>query len=112
MLDSITLTELENYIKDHKDKINKYYIEKLQELKHYKPQNHLNKLAEKIYAENNIRKALEDNYRLGEAFIMAFVLECFYDKKYKLKDLKDYLKVMIDNDNTLKEYVYECMKDF
>jgi len=48
---------------------------------------------------------------MGEAYIIAFVLECFYDKKYKIKDLQQYLKAIIDGDEELKEYVYDIMKD-
>jgi hypothetical protein len=108
-LDSVTEKELEEYIKEHK-LINKGYKELLNKVKDSKPKSHYMKLIEKN--SENMNTAISNYINLGRAWVIAFVLECFYDNKYKVKDLQCYLKVLMDNDKTLKEYVYECMKDF
>ena len=50
--------------------------------------------------------------KLGSAYMIAFILNSFYDDKYKINDIKCYLKAIIDEDNEVKEYVYDIMKDF
>jgi len=66
--------------------------------------------SEKI--NKNICDLIEQYYRLGEANIISFILNCFYEDKYKSKDIKEYIKAIIDSDNELKEMVYDCMKDW
>jgi len=109
ILDSLTQTELDNYIKDknidlEKDKL----INKLNELR--KPKTHWEKAAQKI--NDDFGKVLNSYFNLGRAWIIAFVLQCFYDDKYKIADLKSYLYAIIKDNPELKEMVYDCMKDF
>ena len=112
MLDSITKTELENYISDKKlmKTKSKEMLELFNRVKVNREQNNLQIISSNL--SKNLQETLDGYYKMGEAYIIAFVLECFYDKKYKIKDLKEYLKTMIDHDKKLKEYVYDIMKDF
>ena len=75
-----------------------------------KQNTHLYIIGDEIGKEFN--ESANKYYKMGQAWIIAFVLECFYDNKYKIKDLQWYLKEIIKQDDTLKEYVYEIMKDF
>jgi len=111
MLDSITRTELENYISDNnlmKTK-SKELLELLDRVKVNREHNHSQIISNKL--GKKLQETIDGYYKMGEAYIIAFVLECFYDKKYKIKDLQQYLKAIIDGDEELKEYVYEIMKD-
>ena len=112
MLDSITKTELENYISDKKlmKTKSKEMLELFNRVKVNREQNNLQIISSNL--SKNLQETIDGYYKMGEAYIIAFVLECFYDKKYKIKDLKEYLKTMIDHDKKLKEYVYDIMKDF
>lgn len=107
-LDSTTEKELDDYIDDRK--INNRFNCLLEQIKRTKPRNH----AEKIYDSigKKIGESIHEYYKFGQAHIIAYVLECFYDDKCKIEDLKYYLKEIIKNDKELKEYVYECMKDY
>lgn len=109
LLDSLSQTELEKYISE-REFINADIKRMMNKIRNNREPNHGNILASKIGAD--IDKSLNSYYKLGQAWIIAFVLECFYDKKYKIADLKEYLKIMIDGDKELKEYVYDLMKDF
>ena len=112
MLDSITKTELENYISDNKlmKTQSKEMLKLFNRVKVNREQNNLQIISSNL--SKNLQETINGYYKMGEAYIIAFVLECFYDKKYKIKDLKEYLKTMIDSDKKLKEYVYDIMKDF
>ena len=112
VLDSITKTELENYISDKKlmKTKSKELLELFNRVKVNREQNNLQIISSNL--SKNLQETIDGYYKMGEAYIIAFVLECFYDKKYKIKDLKEYLKTMIDGDKKLKEYVYDIMKDF
>jgi len=112
VLDSITKTELENYISDKKlmKTKSKEMLELFNRVKVNREQNNLQIISSNL--SKNLQETIDGYYKMGEAYIIAFVLECFYDKKYKIKDLKEYLKTMIDGDKKLKEYVYDIMKDF
>ena len=109
ILDSLSRTELEKYISEREfiDTDIKKMMEKIQT---NRESNHYNSLALRIGMD--IDKNFKSFYKFGQAWVIAFVLECFYDKKYKIADLKEYLKAMIDGDKELKEYVYDLMKDF
>jgi len=112
ILDSLTRTELEKYISDKKliNTKSKELLELFNRVKVNREYNHSQIILNKL--SKNLQETLDGYYKMGEAHIIAFVLECFYDKKYKIKDLKEYLKTMIDGDKKLKEYVYDIMKDF
>jgi len=112
VLDSLTRTELENYISDNKlmNTKSKEMLELFNRVKVNREYNHSQIILSNL--NKNLQETLDGYYKMGEAYIIAFVLECFYDKKYKIKDLKEYLKTMIDHDKKLKEYVYDIMKDF
>ncbi len=110
VLDSLTSKELENYLNTKKDYLNPKAKESLNKIKINREENHYYTISKGI--SDNLEKVLNGYYKLGEAWVIAFVLECFYDKKYKFADLKEYLKAFIDNDKELKEYVYDLMKDF
>jgi len=109
-LNSITEKELEDYIKENK-LINRGYKKLLSIVRDSKPKSHYMKLLEEN-GNNNMNIAISNYINLGRAWVIAFVLECFYDDRYKLSDLQTYLKAMFKDDKVLKEYVYECMKDF
>jgi hypothetical protein len=72
-----------------------------------------NKIATESFEKINktICDSMEQYYKLGEATIIALILNCFYEDKYKSKDIKEYMKSIIDSDNELKEMVYDCMKE-
>jgi len=111
VLDSITRTELENYISDNKlmKTKSKELLELLDRVRANSNHNQSSKIINKL--NKNIQESINGYYKMGEAYIIAFILECFYDKKYKIKDLQQYLKAIIEDDKELKEYVYEIMKD-
>jgi hypothetical protein len=108
-LNSITGKELDDYMKENNFRA-KENQKKFEKIKNIRPETH----QEIIF--NGINKQAGDYissvYNLGQAKVIAFVLECFYDNKYKISDLQYYLKAMIDGNEELKEYVYEIMKDF
>jgi hypothetical protein len=109
ILDSLTQAELDNYINDRNIDLEQDNIYKnLNKIK--KPETHFDKIMLNI--GNDFNNAVNSYYDLGMAFVIAFVLECFYDDKYKINDLKTYLHAMIQDNPELKEMVYECMKDF
>lgn len=109
ILDSLTNKELESYL-NTKDYLNPKAKELLNKIKVNREENHYCTISKGI--SNNLEKVLNGYYKLGEAWVIAFVLECFYDHKYKIADLQEYLKSFIDNDKELKDYVYDIMKDF
>jgi septum formation topological specificity factor MinE len=108
MLDSLTQKELEDYIQNRK--LNNKAKELLELMSQRKSQTHLVKTFQSVNGDFNdiICKYVE----IGKAQIIAFILECFYEEKYKIKDIKSYMKAMISSNKQLKEYVYELMKDF
>ena len=79
-------------------------------MKSNKPETHFIKISNNI--NEKFYKVLNQYRQLGSAYIIAFVLECFYDDKYKIKDIQSYMKALMDDDKQLKEYVYDLMKDF
>lgn len=109
MLDSLTQNEIEQYLTENKLH-SKGIEEKLKELSNRKPETHFKRISDKIQVD--VDKSITAYYKLGMAYVISLVLECFYDEKYKIKDLKTYMKYMIKDDEVLKEYVYDIMKDF
>lgn len=111
-LDTVTSKEIQDYINNNK--LNLEFIKKLKVVKETKPSSYLQKHVEKIsrLANEAHNEVIDKFYKLGKAQIIAFILTCFYDDKYKINDIKYYLKAIIDDDNELKEYVYDIMKDF
>ena len=109
MLDSLSQKELEDYM-SKREFMNIKIKEMLNTINTNRKYNHSQIISNKL--SDNIQKSINGFYKMGEAHIIAFVLECFYDQKYKIKDLKEYLKAMIDHDKELKEYVYDMRKDF
>jgi hypothetical protein len=108
-LNSITSKELDDYVKDNNFR-EKEIQKKFERVKSIKPNTHQEIIFNKINDETG--NYINSIYRSGQAWVIAFVLQCFYNDKYKISDLQQYLKAMIDGDNELKEYVYEIMKDF
>lgn len=109
VLDSLSQKEIDEYI-SNRNLLNTKTKELLDKLKVNRQYNHSNIIFEKL--NKDFGEFLNSYYKMGEAYIIAFVLECFYDEKYKIKDLKQYLKAIIESDKQLKEYVYDMMKDF
>ncbi|HHU55746.1 MAG TPA: hypothetical protein GXZ48_03530 [Acholeplasmataceae bacterium] len=109
ILDSLTQTELDNYIKERKINLK---VDKLMETlnKIKKPESHYARIIQKI--NDDFSNILTSYYNLGMAWVIAFVLESFYDDKYKIKDLKLYLHEIMKNNSELKDMAYDCMKDF
>jgi hypothetical protein len=110
LLDSLSQKELEDYMKDRK--LNKKAREMLELINRYKEgkPNHFVKISNSI--AGNLNDIICKYHKLGQAYTIAFVLEYFYNQKYKLADLKTCMKETMDRDKDLKEYVYDCMKDF
>ena len=109
ILDSLTQKELEQYIKDRNINLNHNELfQKINKIK--KPNSHYERINNKI--NEDFSNVLNSYYQLGMAWVIALVLECFYDDKYKIKDLKTYLYELMKNNKELKEMVYDCMKDF
>jgi hypothetical protein len=109
MLDSLTKKEIYDYIKE-RNIIVKGMKEDFHRIAKVKQPSHFETILSNI--SGNMYETTNEYYRLGEAYIIAFILVCFYDDKYKIKDMKDYMKGLIDGDKKLKEYVYDIMKDF
>lgn len=107
-LDSLTQKELSEYVQDRN--LNNNFKDLLEKVAQHRKRTFGEKCSAKIAEDFN--KAISSYYKVGQAWIIAFCLECFYDNKYKIADLKYYLKQIIENDSELKEYVYELMKDF
>jgi len=108
LLDSLTLNEIDEYIKDRHiidDKLKKM----LEKIKSNRPDNHSQKIFKNLYSP--INKSIEDIYKLGIAAIISQILY-YYNDNYKISELHKYLKDYIKQDEILKEYVYEIMKDF
>ena len=99
---------MDDYIADKK--INLEWIIKFKRIKETKPKSHQHRLVEEI--ANKGQNVNNSFYKLGSAYMIAFILNSFYDDKYKINDIKCYLKAIIDEDNEVKEYVYDIMKDF
>ena len=112
VLDGLTQTELNNYIKDRNIKIeHDELIEKFEKLKAIKkPSDHYSCHAQNI--NDDLFQTLNSYCNLGMAWVIAIVFECFNDNEYKIEDIKKNLRVLIENDKQLKEMVYDCMKDF
>ena len=112
LLDSLTEKELENYLKDRK--INLATNELLRRFKKYKSDNiesnHYGRMCKSV--NGDLENIISKYNKLGMAWVIAFIFACFYDEKYKIKDIKDCLKDLIDDNQELKEYVYDIMKDF
>lgn len=103
----LTSKEIQDYIESNK--LNIEVKGMLAKIGKAKPESHSNRLVLDITEEYN--NAISKFYKIGNAYIIAFILNCFYDDKYKINDIKYYLKEMIDRDLELKEYTYEIMKD-
>lgn len=108
-LDSLTSKELEEYVSS-KGYINSKVKEILNKIQANREEKHTDILFKNI--NEDINSIFSRIYKLGQAWVIAFVLECFYNDKYKISDLQSYLKIMIKDDLKLKELVYEIMKDF
>jgi hypothetical protein len=109
LLNSITSKELDNYIRENQIH-NKELINNFKKVKNTAPDSHMDKIMSGI--SDNFGKVLNSYYKAGQAWVIAFVLECFYNDKYKISDLQKYMKALIKDNKELKEYVYEIMKDF
>ena len=107
-LDTVTEKEMEDYIKDKN--VNLEWIKKFKRIEETRHESHLNRLTEQIYQKNF--DVNDSFYKLGVAYVVAFILNSFYDDKYKINDIKYYLKAIIDGDSETKGYVYDIMKDF
>lgn len=108
-LDSMTCKEFDDYIKESNIP-NKNVQEMMDRIKYRKHEKHFDIVMSKI--NEALGKDINSIYKLGQAWVIAFVLESFYDQKYKISDLQYYMKALIKDDEELKEYVYEIMKDF
>lgn len=107
-LDTVTEKEMEDYIKDRK--VNLEWIRKFKKIQETRHESHLQRLADEINKKSHdINNSF---YKLGNAWIIAFILNFFYDDDYKITDIKQHLKVLMDDDKQLKDYVYDIMKDF
>lgn len=106
-LDSITRVELEQYMKN--TKLNRDARTLLNELSSQRPETHI----ERIYTQlnNDFAELLDKLRRLGQAHIIATVLNFMFDARYSLGDLKDMLYNYCKDDKILQEYVFEIMKD-
>lgn len=108
VLKSLTQKELDDFITKNNINLDRDRMyRKLKEIR--KPETHYHKIGESI--NSDIGKNIHSYYKLGQAWVIAFVLECFYDDKYKIRDMQTYIKAMIKDDDELKEMVYDCMKD-
>lgn len=108
ILKSLTQKELDDFITKNNINLDRDRMyRKLKEIR--KPETHYHKIGESI--NSDIGKNIHSYYKLGQAWVIAFVLECFYDDKYKIRDMQTYIKAIIKDDDELKEMVYDCMKD-
>jgi hypothetical protein len=107
LLDSITINEIDDYIKD-RHIINDDYKKMIERIKINRPDTHFQKIVNNIH--DPVSKGLEYMYKFGMAIMMSRIL-FYYSNKYKISDLQDEIKNTISNDKILKEYVYDYMKD-
>lgn len=108
LLDSLTLKELEDYLK--KKNIDKKKLENLKQIELHKEVkgeiNHSQKLFNKIYSNN-----INDMVYFGQAQIIAYALSFGFHDYITMQDLINFYKRNMDSEPKLKEYVYEIMKD-
>jgi len=112
-LNKLTQNEIDKYIYDNK--INHDYLESLMKIKNRKAsRTHSDRIAKKIFDSfaNQFNRYSFSMYKFGQAQIMAFLLRQSYNKDYKADDIRQHLRILMDNDKELKEYVYEIMKDY
>lgn len=111
-LNGLTKKEIDDYI--GKNKLNVNTISKLKRVRDDLPGTHLLKLTNQCSSEfyKEQEKYLNSLYKIGQAQLVALLLNEFYDADFKVSDVKSFFKIWIDGDKELKDYVYEIMKDY
>lgn len=111
-LKGVTQQELESYINENK--LNLAYIKNLNRIKQVAPKTHFGGITDVVLRNFNkeCRTVIDSVNKLGQAQIIAVLLNQFYDEDYKVSDVKSFFKALMDEDKELKEYVYEIMKDY
>ena len=111
-LKGITQQELEGYIS--RNNLNIAHLKNLNKVKRVAPKTHFIGVTDIIFQNfSKEHQIITDSiYKLGQAQIIALLLNQFYDENYKITDVKSFFKALIDKDKDLKEYVYEIMKDY
>lgn len=98
-----------------KKSANKKRIDILKNIRNNKiSKSHSNQIFDdmnKKYSDSHI-EYVENIYKLGQAQIIALLLNNFYNEDYQISNIKDFFKAWMDNDKELKSYVYEIMKDY
>ena len=111
-LKGVTQQELEGYIS--RNNLNIAHLKNLNKVKRVAPKTHFTGVTDIIFQNfSKEHQIITDSiYKLGQAQIIALLLNQFYDENYKITDVKSFFKALIDKDKDLKEYVYEIMKDY
>ena len=112
-LSGLTQKEVDIFIDENK--INVEYIKKLNKIRNSSlSKTHSQKIFDTITQKfgKEHEEFTESIYKIGQAQIVALLLNQFYDENYKVSDVKSFFKAWMDNDKDLKGYVYEIMKDY
>lgn len=112
-LSGLTQKEVDIFIDENK--INVEYIKKLNKIRNSSlSKTHSQKIFDTITQKfgKEHKEFAESIYKIGQAQIVALLLNQFYDENYKVSDVKSFFKAWMDNDKDLKGYVYEIMKDY
>ena len=112
-INSLTQKEVDEFISANK--VNKNFLDSLNKIKNNRlSQTHSDRIVKEIHTAfaQGFDEYSSSLYRLGQAQIIALLLNQFYDEEYKVSDVKSFFKALMDNAKELKEYVYEIMKDF
>lgn len=112
-MNSLTQKEIDKFISENR--INKSLLISLEKIKNSGlPQTHSDRIVKEINTAftQGFDEYNNSIYRLGQAQIIALLLNQFYDEEYKISDVKSFFKVLMDNEKELKGFVYDIMKDF
>lgn len=112
-INSLTQKEVDKFISENR--INKSLLISLEKIKNSGlPQTHSDRIVKEIHTAfaQDFDEYNNSLYRLGQAQIIALLLNQFYDEEYKISDVKSFFKALMDNEKELKGFVYDIMKDF
>lgn len=112
-INSLTQKEVDKFISENR--INKSLLISLEKIKNSGlPQTHSDRIVKEINTAftQDFDEYNNSIYRLGQAQIIALLLNQFYDEEYKISDVKSFFKALMDNEKELKGFVYDIMKDF
>ncbi len=72
------------------------------------------KIVIKISKDLNksIENSIEQYLLLGQATIISSLLYYINNEKFNVEDIKEFFKILMKNNQQLKNMTYDCMKDY